>query len=253
MHDDQIAAALVERLVAAARIPSRASRDDLRRELRAHFDDAAASAGGAAAALRRFGDEAAVGDALRRVYRRDYLLAYLAKTAASTGASLAAALLIQLLVNLRMPDDDLWRLAPGFSHTAGLSIAIALAVVTAWEILRAPFSGPRASAAIAAYLVVWIVVQRLVPESASAFATAAVLVALACGCSTLDVRPAKLLITFAAFAAAEYLLHAKISVPFGPVRALLAGAIQIPVWASTLVILARVDRAFSHIFETAHR
>jgi len=152
-----------------------------------------------------------------------------------------------------MPDGAAWRLAPRFSHTAGLSMAIALAVITAWEIVRAPFSAARAAVAIAAYLAVWAVVQRLVPDSGSAFATAVMLVAVACGCSALDVRPAKLLLALAAFAAAEYAMHVTLSVVFGPARALLAGAIQLPVWASTLVILARIDRAFVNAFQTASR
>src|SRR5262249_18473389 len=116
-----------------------------------------------------------------------------------------------------------------------------------------PFSAARAAVAVAAYLAVCIVAQRFIPGSGGAFATAAMLVLVACACSTLDVRPAKLLITLTAFAAAEYAMHATIRDAFGPARALLAGAIQLPVWVSTLVILARVDRAFSGFFETADR
>src|SRR5262245_11097822 len=253
MRDDPAAAALVDRLVASARIPGRAARDDLRRELRAHFDDAADADGSAADALRRFGDEETVGGALRRVYRRDYLLAYLAKTAASIAASLTAALLIQVLLNVRMPDAGSWRLAPAFSYTAGLSIAIALAVITGWEVLRPPFRAARAATAGAVYVAVWILARRLIPESGAAFTTAAALVSAACACSTLDVRPAKVLVTFAMLAAAEYAAHATIRARFGAERALLASAIQLPVWASTLVILARVDRAFADAFETADR
>lgn len=253
MRDADSPDAVIERIVAAARIPGRAARDDLRRELRAHFDDAVAEPGGRSDALRRFGAPTMVSDAFRRVYRFDYLLAYLAKTSASIVASVTAALVIQVLVNVRILGGEAFRLAPAFSYTAGLSIAIVLAVVTGWEVLRAPFSAARAAAAAAGYLVLWIIAWRLVPESGSAFTTAAALVAVACGCSTLDVRPAKLLMTFAAFAAAEYAVHASIRATFGPSRALLASAVQLPVWASTLVILARVDRAFSDMFETADR
>jgi len=241
MDSPHAADALVERLVAAARIPSRASRDDLRRELLAHFADAAEASGGASDAIRRFGAEDVVAESLRRVYRRDYVLAYAAKTAVAIAASSSTAILIQFVVS------------PAFSYTAGVSIAVALAVVTAWEVVRPPFSAARAAAAIAAYVAVWAVVQRVVPESGGAFMSAAALVGVATICSTLDLRPAKLLITLAAFAAVEYALHATLRIPFGTARAVLAGAIQLPVWASTLVIIARIDRVFSDAFETTAR
>src|SRR5207249_6743954 len=189
--------------------------------------------------------EDVVAESLGRVYRRDYALAYIAKTVAAIVAASAAALLIQVVVSLRAPVSDAWRLAPAFPYTAGLSIAVSLAVVAAWEIRRRPFSSARAAVAIAVYVVVWAVVQRVMPQSGGAFAPAAMLVAVASVFSTLDVRPAKLLITLAAFAAAQYALHATLGIAFGPARALRAGAIQLPVWASTLVILARIDRAFS--------
>jgi hypothetical protein len=181
------------------------------------------------------------------------VLAYVAKTVAAVAASLTTALVIQVVMSLRAPDGDAWSLAPAFSHTAGLSIAVALAVVAAWEIFRPPFSGARAAAAIAAYVALWAVMPLVIPHSRSAFETAAVLVGVASVCSTLDLRPTKLLITLAAFAAAQYALHATMRVALGPARAVLAGAIQLPVWASTVVILARIDRAFMDVFNTAER
>jgi hypothetical protein len=57
-------------------------------------------------------------------------------------------------------------------------------------------------------------------------------------------RTGQALLTLAAFAAAEYALHWLLRVDFGPGRALAAGAVLVAVWASTLGIIARVDRMF---------
>jgi hypothetical protein len=86
MRERDAVASLIDRLVAAARIPSRAAREDLRRELSAHFEDAGSSPEAMRDALRRFGVESEVADSLRRVYRCDYLCLYFAKVAASIGA-----------------------------------------------------------------------------------------------------------------------------------------------------------------------
>ena len=58
----------VDRIVRAAGVPVTSDRDDLRRELAAHFEDAAAAHGSADAGARAFGDDAAVAAALRDVY-----------------------------------------------------------------------------------------------------------------------------------------------------------------------------------------
>ncbi len=56
-----------------------------------------------------------------------------------------------------------------------------------------------------------------------------------------------------ASAAALYGGHLLISVAFGPTLALVRSAALLVVWASTAVILARVDHAFVNVFETATR
>src|SRR5690349_1628780 len=98
--------AAIERLVRAARIPDRAAREELRRELAAHFEDATAAAeveaaGGRSSdstrrALARFGDEAIVAEQFQRVYRWDYALLYALKIAAAVLLSAAVALFFQV-------------------------------------------------------------------------------------------------------------------------------------------------------------
>jgi hypothetical protein len=242
--------AFIERIVARANIPSRAEREDVRRELWTHFEEAGMSPEAVRGAMRRFGAEAMVAESLRRVYRWDYIFVYLAKIAASIIASIAAALLIEVLVNLRVElQAEALRLAPGFSHAAVLSVAVVLALVTAREVGRAPFNRSRALAALSAYAAVCAVVQ-LVFASAGAFVAATVLVVLGHACSRLRGRAAQVLLTFVVFAAAEYGIHLVRSVAFSPSRALVAGAVLLTVCASTVVILARVDHMFGNLLET---
>lgn len=89
---DRTVTALIDRIVADARIPLARQRDELRRELAAHFDDADADAG----AIDRFGDPDLLAGSWRRVYRHDRTLVYLAKLALSIVASLGAAMAIAL-------------------------------------------------------------------------------------------------------------------------------------------------------------
>ncbi len=251
MPEDERVAAFIDRVVAGARIPSRAARDDLRRELWTHFEEAGTSADAVREAMRRFGAEAMITESLRRVYGRDVLLLYLAKIAASLIASAVAALLIEVLVNVRVERRaDVWRLAPGFSHAAPLAIATVLALVTMWEAGRPPFNRSRAAAAIGAYAAVCGLVHLLFAGSIGAFVTATILAGLSYVSSKSPTRTAKLLLTFAVFAAVEYGMHLRLGVAFGPSRALAAGAVLVVVWASTMVILTRLDQAFVNIFET---
>jgi hypothetical protein len=246
--------ALIDRIVAGACIPSRAERDDVRRELWTHFDEAGTSPESVAYAIRRFGDEAMVTDSLRRVYRWEYLALYLAKVVASVMASFAAALLIVAAFNLRLElETEVWRLAPGFSPAAGLSLAVAFSLIAAWEVVRRPFSSSRAIVAIAAYAAVCGLMQLLVPHSVGAFVIATVLVVLGSFCSRLPSRSLRWLLTFVAFAVAEYGVHAVLSVAFPPSRALMAGATLVMVWASTVFILRHADAAFTHLFDAAQR
>jgi hypothetical protein len=245
-------ASLIDRIVAGACIPARAARDDLRQELWTHFEEADMSSASVAYAIRRFGDEAIVTDSLRRVYRWEYLALYVAKIVASVIASFAVALLIVAVVNLRVEvETEVWRLAPGFSRAAGASLAIVLGLIAAWEGVRRPFSASRALAAIAGYAAACGLVERFVAHSVSAFAVAAVFVALGCACSRLPSRPMRWLLTCAVFAGIEYGVHAAVNVGLTPGRAVIGGAILAAVWTSTLCILRLADRAFVHLFDAA--
>ena len=240
----------IDRIVAGAQIPSRTQREDLRRELWTHFEDAGFSPQGLRTALHRFGPEALVADRLRRAYRRDYLFFYFAKIAASVVASMAVALLIQVLVNLRLEvQAEVFRLAPGFSRAAGLSVGVVLGLVTAWEVGRRPFNRSRAALAVCSYLVVCIAVELFMTSSMGGMITATELVVLGCACSRLELRLARLPLTFGAFAAALYVTHLMISVAFGPTRAMAASAILVAVWVSTVLILTRFDHEFVRWFE----
>jgi hypothetical protein len=68
MHEHKTVAAFIEHVVRGARIPSGAARDDLRRELWTHFEDAGTPPDDVREAMRRFGAEAMVTASLRRVY-----------------------------------------------------------------------------------------------------------------------------------------------------------------------------------------
>ncbi|HWF86187.1 MAG TPA: hypothetical protein VG222_15115 [Vicinamibacterales bacterium] len=254
MPDQEAVAALIERVIAGACIPSRAERDDLRRELWTHFEEAGTSPDSVGYVLRRFGDESMITESLRRVYRWDYAALYAAKLVASVIVSFAAALLIVALVNLRVElETEVWRLAPGFSRAAGVALAVALGLVAAWEVVRRPFSLSRAALAIGAYAAVCGLMDLLVVHSAGAFVTAIVFVVLGDLCSRLPSRPLRWLLTFVAFAAAEYGVHFVLSVALAPSRAAMAGAILVAVWASTVVVLTYADHAFVHLFDAAQR
>ena len=62
MRDPDTVGMLIERIVARARIPGRAQRDDLRRELWTHFEEASGSADSTREAIRRFGAETMIGE-----------------------------------------------------------------------------------------------------------------------------------------------------------------------------------------------
>ena len=210
MRDDEAVAGAIDRIVAGSGLPGRAARDDLRRELETHFEEACADPGSIPAALRRFGSETEVAGALRRIYRRDAVLRSAARIAASLASSAAAAVLIEGAANLRLaPAGAIWRLAPGFSYSVPVAVAVALTLVAVREAIRR---------------------TRPLP-------------------STLAHRSAAPLLAFAAFAAGEYALHFVRGVEFGPARALAAGAVLVLVWASTLVITGRVDRAFVRLLD----
>jgi hypothetical protein len=242
--------ALVERIVAGARIPRRRDRDDLRRELLTHFEEAGTSPESIAYAIRRFGDDAVVTDALRHVYGWDYLALYAVKVAGSVVVSFASALLIVAAFNVRLElETEVWRLAPGFSRAAGAALAVTFGLIAAWEVVRRPFNLARSIVAIAAYVAACGLMRLVGGQSVNGFAIATGFVVLGYLCSRLPSGSLRWLLTFAVFAVAEYGIHAALSVAFPASRALMAGAALAAVWASTVFILRYADARFTQLFD----
>jgi hypothetical protein len=161
------------------------------------------------------------------------------------------ALLIEVLVNLRIAGEAAWHLAPGFSHGAGLAITVVLALVTAREATRPPLQLWRPLIAVSAYATVCAFASLFLVKATGAFASATILAALSYACAKTTTRTVNVASTFIAFAAAEYVLHRAQPVAFGPGRVLAASAILLAIWAATVGVAARVDRAFRHSLEAA--
>ena len=68
MPDEPDLHAFIDRIVAAARLGTEQERDELRRELRAHFEDAGSSPEAVCAAMARFGAGPEIGSPLRSVH-----------------------------------------------------------------------------------------------------------------------------------------------------------------------------------------
>lgn len=242
--------ALIDRIVAGARIPSRAERDDLRRELEAHFEDAGTSEEAAREAIRRFGEERVVAGALRRVYRWDYRLLYVAKIAACLAASIGVAFFIEAAANLRVGrEHDSLALAPGFAHAIVRATALVLAFVVAREALKPPLAWRRVTLGLCVYVCVCGVVELTFANGAVAFVIAATFVALGALGSMRHRAPARWLLIYGSFVAVTAATH--VNIAFGPMRTLLASAVTLTIWASTSAVAARADRLFVNLLESA--
>lgn len=137
MTERDAVTAFVERVVAEARIPGSRARDDLRRELLAHFDDAIRRHGSVETAIAGFGPGADVASRLRGVYRTQRLAVHAARVAVGLCASLVAALGIELAAS-----------RPGaFRGMAGLACLIVLTLVVGRELVGRRL--PRSAAAAA--------------------------------------------------------------------------------------------------------
>jgi hypothetical protein len=243
--------AFIEPIVEAAQIPSRRRRDELRRELRSHFEDSGLTSDALHDAVARFGNTARIGDSLRKVYRRDYLRFYVVKVGACTVAATMAAILIEAIVSLRLESDAAWHLSPGFPHAARFGVVLTLALVAAAEATRAPFTWSRALLSLGCYSIAFACALSVSANSVGAFATASILATIGIGVARAATAwTSRALLTLAAFAVAEYLLHQSLGITIGPIRALAASAILLMLWASTITIVAFSDRAFVGAFRT---
>lgn len=194
MSEQDRVAAFVDDVLARARIPSRREREDLRRELLVHFDDAARARGSIDAAFAEFGLADDVASRFRVVYRAQRLLVHTLRITAGLTVSLVAALGIELAVS-----------RPGaFRGMAGLASAIVLILVLWRELVGRRLRRPTAAA-----------------------------------------RAGRWLAAFLALATWEYGVHNYAGIPFGVLRAAATGGVFVAVAASTAIITAGADRAFS--------
>jgi hypothetical protein len=255
MVDDlQRVSVLIDEVVRGARLPRRRQREELRRELWSHFEESGLAPEQVAAVVGRFGDTALVARSFGRVYRRDHLLFYLLKLAASLVASGGVALLIQTAANLRSGGRVVvWRLAPAlapsFPKSALISVAVALGAVAAWESLRRPFSAARVLSSAGLYVLASLAVQVLFGRGMEAFLAALVFLALGLATSRFETRPAGLLAAYLAFSIAIYAVHQQVGGAWSLPRALASAAALLAVWAASLTILSRLDRAFSGLLD----
>lgn len=244
--------AIIEAIVDAAQIANRRRRDELRRELRGHFEDSGQTAGALDGAVARFGNIGHIGDALRAVYRRDYVLLYIVKVGLCMAAAGMAAVLIETIASLRVEGHgDLWHLSPHFADAAGFGVVLAVALVAAAEATRAPFTWSRTLWCLGCYAALSVGASTVNADSVSAFVTAGVLATIGVGVARVATAwTSRILLTLTAFAVPEYLLHQSLGIPFGPVRSLTASAVLVVLWASTSAIITFSDRAFVDAFRT---
>ena len=200
-------------------------------------------------ALARFGSAEVIGAEFGRLYPWAYALWYLAKIAVSVVVAVVVALAIEVLVNLRVElQAEALRLAPGFDRMAMMAVAIVLGLATAWEVGRRPFQRRRAVIALGAYGVTCLVARWLFVQGIEAFGSATLLVIVGYVGSRLERRPGRLVATFGMFAVSLFAIHRFVHVALDPARAALASAVLIAIWTSTITILSRGDRMFSHVF-----
>jgi len=146
MTEDDRVTALVEDVLARARVPSHREREDLRRELLAHFDDAVHAHGSIDAALAEFGLVDEVGSRFRIVYRAQRLLAHTLRISAGLTVSLVVALGIELAAS-----------RPGaFRAMAGLGSLIVLMLVLWRELVGRRLRRPNVVARAGRWLVVFL-------------------------------------------------------------------------------------------------
>jgi hypothetical protein len=135
VRDDPAVRELIDRLVRDADLPDARAREDLRRELASHFEEAGRSPDLGRRAVERFGDTTAVAEGFRRAYGPRRILLYVTKVIASILASAAVALLLQGMVSLRLtPGLDAPYVSAWFEVSARVSMLVVLLGVAAWEL-----------------------------------------------------------------------------------------------------------------------
>jgi hypothetical protein len=142
MTDQERVSAFIDEVLTQARIPSRRRREDLRRELLTHFDDAARAGASLDEVFVEFGLADEVSSQLCTVYRGHRLLAHALRIASGLIVSILVALGIELAAG-----------RPGaFRSMAGLAGAIVLVLVLWRELVGRRLRRPTAAARAACWL-----------------------------------------------------------------------------------------------------
>ena len=208
--------ALIERIVREARITSARERDELRRELADHFEDAVRAEGGRDThalsdprtagspdlrVIARFGSVAEIAEGFRRAHRPGRRALYAAKVIGSVFVATLVALALQLPLHLERSAGAI-AVAPLYAVAARVSIFAVLAAVAAWELD-----------------VDWL-------------------------CTRLERDPVKLAAACLALFVVLSAAHAALGMDVPALRALVGATTMLAVWTSSLAIVARSDRAF---------
>ena len=208
--------ALIERIVREARIASARERDELRRELADHFEDAVSAQGGRDAhavsdnrtaeppdlcVIARFGSVDEIAQGFRRAYRPGRRALYAAKVIGSVVVATLVALAVQLPLHLERSAGAI-AVAPLYAVAVRVSIFAVLAAVAAWELD-----------------VAWL-------------------------CTRLERDPVRLTAACLALFVVLSAAHAALGMSVPALRAFIGATTMLAVWTSSLAIVARSDRAF---------
>lgn len=220
---DGAVAVFIETLVRDARLPDARARDDLRRELAAHFEDAAADSRAAGSVVARFGAPREVAAGLRRAHRPWGAALRAAKVLGAVAVSLAVALPLQAAAHLRVasagvrgvgghasglvvPGGFGLGVTPWFGFAARMAVGVVLLAVAAWELDVEPAA------------------------------------------HRLDREPARLAAAVLALFAASTAAHAWRGLPVDPVEQFAGATAMVGAWTAALAVAARADRALVRVF-----
>ena len=235
----------IERIVLGARLPTDAARDELRRELASHFEEAADSPAGGADVLRRFGNVAEVAEDFRHVYRFEFILSSVTAVLFTLLVCTVAAAATLLLVNLPFTSDSVnWLSGPHYRVPA-YGVRMATALIVAWEMGRRPLTVRRVLVGALAYSLVSSAITLLMRGDLHAWRPWHVPSVVVIGFLARRARFAstRVLMMYAGFS-----LYLVMTPPPGEVPPLLLAAVLVAIWVPTEALLARVDRFLGEVF-----
>jgi hypothetical protein len=241
-HDNASAQDVIEDIVHRARLPGKAAREDLRRELHSHFAEAALESCSLQDSVARFGSAEEVGDSLRHVYRWDFVVSYAARVALAFVAALVTFDCLMALVHLRISSSGDVRLLPEYFKVFGLGFKIAIALLAVWEIRRRPFDVRRAAAAFGVYWILVIALQIQVFGGLSGWEPWNIPIIVSIGVIGSQIRriSARSLLLFACFTV--YFMWSRGS---GPTPRPLIAVAHTFIWIVSEALFLRLDRAFA--------